>query len=212
MKTRHRLALALVAVALVTGGCTSPEPRFYVLAGPVRSGKPAQAAPAGAAAIGLGPVQFPGYLDRPQIVTRSGQNELDLAEFERWAEPLKDNAVQVIADTVSQNLGGRKVVIFPWKRATPIAYQIVADIKRFDRTLGGETEFVVRWSLLTADGQTELLSRDVSYAEWPVDDAYPTTVAAMNRNLLKFSRDVATAIREQDSRERPAAPPSGTGR
>ena len=212
MKPRHRLAVGLVAVALVTGGCSSPEPRFYVLAGPVAPVKPAQASPAGVAAIGLGPVQFPGYLDRPQIVTRSGRNELDLAEFERWAEPLKDNAVQVIADTVSQNLGNRKVVLFPWKRVTPIAYQVTVDVKRFDRTRGGETELAVRWSLLTADGKQELVSRDASYAEWPADDTYATTVAAMNRTLLKFSRDVATAIREQDSRQRAEAPMSGASR
>ncbi|MBM4201862.1 MAG: membrane integrity-associated transporter subunit PqiC, partial [Gammaproteobacteria bacterium] len=198
MKTRHRLALRFVAMALVASGCSSPEPRFYVLAGPVAPGKPAQAAAAGGAAIGLGPVQFPGYLDRPQIVTRSGQNELDLAEFERWAEPLKDNAVHVIADTVSQNLGGRKVVIFPWKRATPIAYQVTVDVKRFDRTRGGETELAVRWALLTADGQQELVSRDARYGEWPADDTYATTVAAMNRTLLKFSRDVTGAIRAQE--------------
>jgi uncharacterized lipoprotein YmbA len=212
MKPRHRLAAWLVAVAFVAGGCSSPDPRFYVLAGPPTPGKPVPALPAGAAAIGLGPVQFPGYLDRPQIVTRSSRNELDLAEFERWAEPLKDNAVHVIADTLSQGLGGRKIVTFPWRRATPVAYQVTVDVKRFDRTRGGETELAVRWSLLTADGQQELVSRDASYAEWPADDTYATTVTAMNRTLLTFSRDVAKAIREQESRQRPEVPASGADR
>ena len=176
-------------------GCSSPEPRYYVMSAPAGLPPPGVAPISAAGAVGLGPLRFPGYLDRPQIVTRSSQNELELAEFERWAEPLKDNAAQVVADGLSQALGGRRVVLYPWKRATPITYQVTVDVKRFDRTRGAESELAVRWNIQTGDGQRDLLTRDGTYVEWPADEQYATTVATMNRSLLKFSRELAAAIR-----------------
>src|SRR5262245_19194049 len=43
----------------------------------------------GPVSIGVGPVIMPGYLDRTQIVTRSGPDRVKLASFHRWAEPLE---------------------------------------------------------------------------------------------------------------------------
>ena len=51
--------------------------------------------------IGIGPIRFPAYLDREQIVTRTAQNRLDISENDRWAEPLEENFTRVL----SQNLG-----------------------------------------------------------------------------------------------------------
>ncbi|MGZ9256206.1 MAG: PqiC family protein, partial [Candidatus Binatia bacterium] len=39
--------------------------------------------------LGIGPIRFPAYLDRDQIVTRAGQNRFDVSENDRWAEPLE---------------------------------------------------------------------------------------------------------------------------
>ena len=52
------------------------------------------AKPAGEAkkvAINIAPVELPDYLNRLQIVTRDGRNELKLAEFDRWAGSLAEN-------------------------------------------------------------------------------------------------------------------------
>ena len=51
--------------------------------------------------IGVGPITVPKYLDRPQIVTRSGRNQLALGEFDRWAEPLQDNVLRVLAENLA---------------------------------------------------------------------------------------------------------------
>ena len=38
--------------------------------------------------LGIGPIKFPGYLDRQEIVVRSAQNRFDVFEIDRWAETL----------------------------------------------------------------------------------------------------------------------------
>jgi uncharacterized lipoprotein YmbA len=52
-------------------------------------------------AIGLGPIAFPKYLDRPQIVTRTSPYELNFAEFERWSEPLDTNFSRILAENLA---------------------------------------------------------------------------------------------------------------
>src|ERR1700736_4827820 len=56
-------------------------------------------------AIGLGPVKFPAYLARPEIVTRSSPNKIDLSDIDRWAEPLDKNFVTVLAQNLTTLLG-----------------------------------------------------------------------------------------------------------
>jgi uncharacterized lipoprotein YmbA len=191
MKNLTLPILALSACLLTLAGCGSSQPtRFYVLSTlPERQ-------PVGAAeeiAVGVGPVELPEYLDRPQIVTRSGQNELNLAEFERWGASLKDNVTEVLADNLAVLIPSKKIATYPWRRSTLVAYQVAVKVTRFDRTEGGEAVFSARWKILNADG-AELLARESRFAENPADGSYAATVAAMNRVLAQFSREVAGAV------------------
>lgn len=182
---------ALLGGVLALTGCASSESvRYYVL-----SATPA--GPSGAAVrdipVGVGPVEFPEYLDRPQIMTRTSQNELSMADFDRWAESLKDNTIRVLAENLATLLPSQRVVTYPWKRATPVDYQVTVQVSRFDRLEQGESVLAVRWRVLDGGGG-ELLSRTSTYRETPTGSDYAATVAAMNRNLEAFSRDVALRI------------------
>jgi uncharacterized protein len=97
----RRLALVtLVASLLGLGACASTPSRFYVLNTlPASETVPATAAERGPV-IGVGPITLPKYLDRPQIVTRASRNQLALGEFDRWAEPLQDNVLRVLAQNL----------------------------------------------------------------------------------------------------------------
>lgn len=182
---------ALLGGVLALTGCAGSESvRYYVL-----SATPA--GPVGAAVrdipVGVGPVEFPEYLDRPQIMTRTSQNELSMADFDRWAESLKDNTIRVLAENLAMLLPSQRVSVYPWKRATPVDYQITVQVSQFDRMENGESVFALRWRVLDGGGR-ELLSRTSTYRETPTGSDYAATVAAMNRNLEAFSRDVALKI------------------
>lgn len=182
---------ALLGGVLALTGCAGSESvRYYVL-----SATPA--GPNGAAVrdipVGVGPVELPEYLDRPQIVTRTSQNQLNVADFDRWAESLKDNTIRVLAENLAMLLPSQRVSVYPWKRATPVDYQITVQVSQFDRMENGESVFALRWRVLDGGGR-ELLSRTSTYRETPTGSDYAATVAAMNRNLEAFSRDVALKI------------------
>jgi len=190
--TRRLQITSAYCFLLLLSGCSSPEPHYYVLA------DSAAAAPRTAfvetdVSVGVGPVDLPEYLDLPQIVTRSGRNELQLAEFDRWAGPLKDNVTQVLAENLRTQLPGNRVAIYPWKRAAGIDYQVTANIIRFDRSVDGDSVLDAHWVILDGEGK-QLAAYDAHYAEPPAGSGYRATVAAMNRTLERFGNDVAGAI------------------
>jgi len=75
-------ALALSVLVFVGCRSTPPPTAFYTLTAVTKAETtgPTQA-PKGHLAIGIGPVQLPGYLDRPQIVTRTTPDKVTLSEM-----------------------------------------------------------------------------------------------------------------------------------
>ena len=88
------MQLATLLAVLVLAGCgSSPKANFYTLG----SDAPPPRAPAAPYRIAIGIVTVPDLIDRPQIVTRTGANQVTIDEFARWAEPLQGEIPRVIA-------------------------------------------------------------------------------------------------------------------
>jgi uncharacterized lipoprotein YmbA len=147
-------------------------------------------------AIGVGPVEFPDYLNRPQIVTRTSPNQLELAEFDRWAEPLRANFSRVLAENLSILLSTDRVVIFPWKKPIPINYQIEVDVSRFDGMFGRNVTLKTRWTLFGNSGKKVMLVRKSTLSEQTLTSDYKEMVAAQSRVLASLSREIAASIKE----------------
>ena len=144
------LAIILLGTSTLMAGCgSSPVTRYYVLA-PI-SNSQSNVKPEGNKddpAIGIGPIQFPKYLDRPQIVTRSSRNQIAIGDFDQWAEPLKNNFTNVITENLSVLIPKERIVIYPWSRSTAIGYQVLIEVTRFEGQLGGDSLLTARWSIL----------------------------------------------------------------
>ncbi|MFW6242141.1 MAG: PqiC family protein, partial [Thermodesulfobacteriota bacterium] len=79
---RWLFPLLLAALFLLPVACGRSLPtRFYLLT-PQKTGP--GAAPTAGPSVGVGPVELPDYLDRPQILTRAGEHEIHFAEFDQW--------------------------------------------------------------------------------------------------------------------------------
>ncbi len=198
---KRNLLILVPAVLLSIAGCSSSPPtRFYTLT-PLSTSK--GTATGTGLAMGLGPVDLPKSMDRPQIVTRTGENELKLGDFDRWAEPIQDNFTQVLAENLSILPPSPKVLLYPWSRSAEIDYQVSVRVIRFDRAQGGDAVLKVRWSILSPTNENELLARESSYAKHPAGEDYKATVEAMNQALNDFSRDVSAAVAGLRGRETP---------
>lgn len=196
-----RFCLRVAAVTLgasILGGCIggkSQPSKFYVLSPLPSETKKQVAAATRSVAIGVGPVSLPPYLDRPEIVTRAGGNELYLSEFDRWAEPLQRNFSRVLAENLSILIPTDRTAVFPWEKPTPIDYQVLVDVTRFEGYADGNTLLMARWSIFSADGKQELLTQQSTFVNpTGAPQNYEATVSALSRSLADLSREIAVEI------------------
>lgn len=188
----------LVWLPLVLGlvGCwpaTSPEAHFYQLSA-IHAEKPASLPHA--LHLGIGPVHLPETLDRPQIVTRTGSNELLLAEYHRWGGDLREEVKRVLAEDLGQLLPGAVLENYPWRHGNLLTHQVEVTVLRFDGVLGQEAALEAQWSIWSGQGERLLLSRTTRLREPISTPDYTALVAAQSRLLGHLSMEVAEALRQ----------------
>jgi uncharacterized protein len=206
--------LAAIAMPLTAAGCSSilsprPDPtKFYVLTALAGADAiPPASAAAPHLAIGLGPVKFPDYLARPEVVTRVSRNRVELSPTDRWAEPLDESFRRVLALNLATLLGTDQVIPFPWDASAKLNYRIEVTVERFEYDASGGTDLAASWLIRRGDSDQPLLSRQSKFnarvqagaGGISVDDA----AAALSRDLTDLSKQIADAITSLDSSRPP---------
>lgn len=188
--------LILACLLGLTEGCAGSKPsRFYLLHSVARGEIPAgQKASRNDISVGIGPVNLPEYLDRPQIITRTSLNRLELAEFDRWAEPLSETFPRVLAENLGAMLGTDRVLVYPWPRSSRVDCQVEVQVNRFEGSPGGSACLSAWWTLYGENGKSVLASRQSELAEPVTSSSYEDLVAAQSRLLGSLSREIAAAI------------------
>jgi uncharacterized lipoprotein YmbA len=196
----QRLGVIILLVCSISAGCSflevKPDPsRFFALTSLPRTGQTAQdASVTNQLALGIGPIKFPGYLDRQQFVTRISQNRFAVAENDRWAEPLEENFSRVLSQNLSILLQTDRIVGYPWERSQRPTYQIQVEVLRFEPNAEHVVELWARWSIV--DDKKETIDRKESFLTKSArDKSTEASVAALSETVVDLSREIAGAIR-----------------
>lgn len=191
---RTRGLLSCVAAGLLLTACFGPgttrTTRLFVL----HSTAPSSSGPASDLRLGIGRISLPELLNRPQIVTRMGTNEVRLADFSQWAEPLEQSIPRVLSEDLARRIGTDRVAVYPWPTQLKVDLMVEISIVRFDADADGEVSLVARWRVLRPDGSELHPLRASSYTETSADHSMEAAVAAMSRALGSLSREIASAI------------------
>ncbi len=186
---------SLIWMLAVTGCAGSPPSTFFALS-PLPATAGQRAMTGGTLAIGLGPVTFPAFLDRPQIVSRDADNRLAVDEYNRWGGTIQDDFLRVWSENLSYLVGTSRILLYPSEVRYPLDFRITADILTFEGTPGGEAVLKVRWAVLDPLLERALAVHENTYRRPlrpPADQ--PALIAAMSAVLGAFSTDVAAVLR-----------------
>jgi uncharacterized lipoprotein YmbA len=186
----------IIITALLLAGCGGTQPvQFYTLSSLNGTQKPSPDLSVGKeVAIGVGPVELPELLNKPQIVTRTGSHKLHVDEFHRWGSPLDEDFTSVLAENLSTLLGTDRVATFPWGGHFQPTYRVVMNVQRFDGQPGGYVTLSATWTVLGRDAYELATIRSV-IEEQASGGGYESLVSAKSNALSILSREIAEEIR-----------------
>jgi uncharacterized lipoprotein YmbA len=188
-----RGALAGALFVCVLGlGCLgrSPRPEFYRLSATAGDGQVASLSQLG---LAIDAMEFPLYLDRPEIVTRSGAYQLELSNGPRWAGSLRSEVRRVVADDLAALLNTTRVAVYPEEPRFPVDYRLFLDVRTFEGTRGQSVTLVARFVVAGPDGRA--LAVEQSRIEEPIASAsWDDYAAASSAALGALTRQIADTI------------------
>jgi uncharacterized protein len=149
------LLASLLLLFLLTA-CTADRPvRFYTLPDSRAPGTQSPGPVVSEAAVAVGPVTLPDYVNRPEIVTRAASGEVYIAESDRWAGPLEDDITRVLTEDVSAGLRSMNIAAVSWRRPVQTRVRVPVTIVRLDAIQGRRVWIEAQWTVRTAGGAAE---------------------------------------------------------
>jgi uncharacterized lipoprotein YmbA len=198
-KFRNMLVLpAALPVVLLLSACAtvSRSSDFYTLS--------SQAAPGGMqasvltgcrdAVIGIGPVVWPSYLNRPQIVTRLSANRISFDEFHRWAGPLEDDFQRVLIDDLSKLLQTDYVIKYPGRLSYKPRFRVQLHIDQFDGRPGEAVTLKAAWVVVDEGSGKDAALHSADLRVPTTGDGYEAMVAAASEAVAELSRRIAAEL------------------
>jgi hypothetical protein len=192
--TRIPLAIPVVLIVLsaaLLGACgSSPTATFYTL-NPDAALVPL--VPAKPVHVVVAPVTIPDVVDRPQIVTRVGNNQVALDEFARWGEPLKGDIARAIAGNLARLLGSDRVSVFDTGVDAAHTWRVRVDVTRFDAVPGEAVTIEAQWAVVPPGKAAPVAGKSLVRQLMDGHD-YDALVLAGDRALGAVSSEIAAAI------------------
>jgi uncharacterized protein len=193
-------AIVLGFVILFFGGCSSfsarSDPsRFFTLSAiPVADGAASDPTHREKISLGVGPIKFPGYLDRQEIVVRSAQNRFQVSEYERWAEPLDENFTRVLSQNLAILLQTDWIVPYPWLNSRKPNFQIEIEVLHFEPNAARDVQLAARWLVIDGRNKQPLNLKESRLTRHVNQGSIDASVAALSEAVADLSREIANAV------------------
>jgi hypothetical protein len=195
---KNSVMLILLSVILFTHCGSSPPIQKYILTPSIENDAETLSAQDNTEiTIGIGSIEFSEYLKRPEIVSFKGNNELNVDEFNRWAEPLEKNFERVLIENLSRLIPTDRIYIFPWQEEEPNSFQITIVVNEFGMRSDSSVVLDARWSVSKKFKRDFLMTQRSYYSDNAASVSIEGKVALLSELVGKFSRDLANEIRKQ---------------
>ncbi|MFB3058017.1 MAG: membrane integrity-associated transporter subunit PqiC [Ignavibacteriaceae bacterium] len=192
---KNSVMLILVSVILFTYCSSSPPVQKYILTPSIENDTETLSDKENTEiTIGIGTIEFSEYLKRPEIVTFKGSNELNVDQFNRWAEPLEKNFERVLIENLSRLIPTDRINIFPWQEEEPNSFQIIILVNEFGMRSESSVVLDARWSVSKKFKRDFLMTQRSFYTENAAGVSIEGEVALLSDLIGKFSRDIANEM------------------
>lgn len=180
--------LILLSALLSSCSIGSSSSRFYSIAPlAVQSSNPRPTL-----SLGIGPIQIPRLLRRPQLIVRKSPTEIQLAETHQWGGSLREDLSHAFTDNLAILLGTENIETYPWKHNFKPNYQVRINIEQLDGDLGKSVTLKARWRLLQNNRVIKSNSPTIQVTIKGTD--YNAYVKAQSEAVYRLSQEIAGNI------------------
>ncbi|WP_262966682.1 PqiC family protein [Methylobacter psychrophilus] len=195
MLIKHSNGFIMLCISSLLTACAGdPVTRFYTLESQSQRPVISSTVIAKKPLIGIGPLSLPALLDRRQIVTRTENNSVQMAEFDQWAAPLKGNIIAVLTKNVAMLQPNAIVRAYPWSVYGDVDYRVIVDISRFDTQLGKSVSLEANWAIMEEKNHTIVSNGQANIKQLLTDPSYNSVAQALSKSLSEFSQQIALAL------------------
>ncbi len=190
--------IVAIVISLLIQGCSGTRPSTFYILNPIPRTPAPQITDTKTQGLGvlLGPLSIPEFLDRPQIVTRSSENILELAEFHRWGGSFQANILRILGENLSILLNSNRVLLFRQQALFPVDYGVTLDVKQFDGKLGSAIALKADWAVTDQRDRKKIVVKKSLIRETIKGSGYEAFVSAQSRALETLSKEIAEAIKK----------------
>ncbi len=148
-------------------------------------------------AIAITRPSLPSYLDRQQLVSRSGDGQLEMNSYHLWSEPLDSAIARVTALNLARLTNSLNIQ--PVEAFVTLDYQSLLEIRisRFEPNASGYLIFECTWKLQPVSGRlanTRSFRTQVPIAPTTDTKDLGSRITAMNEALARLAREVRRAL------------------
>lgn len=151
--------------------------------------------------LGIGPIEIPRLLNRPQIVYRKSTNEIFLSEDNQWAGSIREEIQDVLIERAIEISGSGQVFHYPWARDLKPEFQARVRIDRLDGELGQSVILEAHWDLVRQKDMTLITSKKTRYQVDVKQRDFLSYVIAQQSALSQLSDDILSEIKHYQASE-----------
>ena len=186
------LPLLIIPVLFLSNACTVFEP---IDAKPIRhlleASVPGRTPTAAAPAVAIARPALPPYLERSELITRTGDGRIEIHENDLWSEPLDAAIARVVADNMRRLTGSTNIQPASSFITRDYTHLVEIRIERFDPQPDGALLLECTWKLQPlAGGDAAPRSYRTTVPLPPTADR-SDRIVAMNEALARLSRVIA---------------------
>jgi len=201
-------------LALFVGGCSLLRPaksttRYYILTSTKSPPSVTGATPTPAGyQVRILPVELAEYLKTGDIVVREPTNQVILALYHRWVEPLDDGIRRVLAEDLRSSPAIETVLTDQAARSSSATYTLSIHVLACEGALDGDqghARFVAEWQISDPEAARGVLDRGVFRAEptvWNGRD-YDDLARQLSRAVENLSEVLVAALSRYPARPSP---------
>ncbi len=196
VKTSTTILLVVIVTTLLGACSSSPASRYYTLQETVID---STVSPTRDVSLRVGPIYMPRYLNRPQMVTRGKDNQMNVAEYDRWIEPLERGFTRVLTVNISKELGSDWVHEFGiGNEASEITtLRVIGTVTRFDVDADQLATLSMQWALSDVNVKTVYYVTRSTTTQQASSSSYSDHAEALSNLLAEIAKEITAAIEQQ---------------